>query len=187
MSTEKIIERIQNDAQKQIQQIIDDAEKQSRMIVEEAKAEAEKEAKSILRSEQLESENTKKIMVSKATQDVRKDMMNAKEEIIEHCFTQAMQSLASFPDDQYQKLILRLLQTGKKRLGANATMTVSRAIDREIAKQEGIPIQGTVKSIGGIIFQSHDGKITIDNTFERILSRKKDELRIHVGKLLFPS
>jgi len=187
MSTEKIIQRIQTDAQTQQQQLLNDVEMQSRLIIKEAKAQAEKEAKSLLQSRQVDSENTKKIMISKATQEVKRDMMNAREEIIEQCFTQALEKLASLLDDQYKKLILHFLRTGTARLGANFSMKTSRPLDTDIAKQQKIPVQGNTQSIGGIILQSQDGKITIDNTFERILDRKKDELRIHVGKLLFPT
>jgi V/A-type H+-transporting ATPase subunit E len=186
MSVEKIIERIQNDAEKQIKHIMDEAEKQSQTILKSAKVEAEKEAESILMNGQLESENEKKILISKAIQDIRRDMMNAREEIIEQCFSQALEKLASLSDDPYRKLVIALIKAGKKRLGENCTLSVSRTIDKEIAKQENVTVQGTVKSRGGIILHSADGTITIDNTFERVLNRKKDEIRIHVGKLLFP-
>jgi V/A-type H+-transporting ATPase subunit E len=187
MSTEKIIKRIQTDAQTQQQQLLTNAETQSRLIIKEAKTQTEKEAKSLLQSGQVDSENTKKIMISKATQEVKRDMMNAREEIIEQCFAQALENLASLPEDQYKKLILHYLKIGTARLGEHFSMKTSRSLDADIAKQQGIPVQGSIQSIGGIILQSQDGKITINNTFERILDRKKDELRIHVGKLLFPS
>jgi V/A-type H+-transporting ATPase subunit E len=187
MSTEKIIKRIQTDAQAQQQQLLTNAETQSRLIIKEAKTQIEKEAKSLLQNGQLDSENTKKIMISKAIQEVKRDMMNAREEIIEQCFAQALEKLASLPEDQYKKLILHYLKIGTVRLGGAFSIKTSRLLDADIAKQQGIPVQGSIQSIGGIILQSQDGKITIDNTFERILDRKKDELRIHVGKLLFPS
>jgi V/A-type H+-transporting ATPase subunit E len=187
MSAEKIIERITQDAEKQIHDIISEAKKQSQSITKNAKVDADKEAESILEKGKLESENQKKIMISKATQDIRRDLMNAKEEIIEQCFTQALDKLASLPDDQYRKLVTMLIRAGKKRLGENCTLSVSRSIDKEIAQQEGIAVQGTIPSIGGIIMHSADGKITIDNTFENLLGRKKDDIRIHVGKILFPS
>jgi V/A-type H+-transporting ATPase subunit E len=187
MSTEKIIKRIQTDAQAQQQQLLTNAETQSRLIIKEAKTQIEKEAKSLLQNGQLDSENTKKIMISKAIQEVKRDMMNAREEIIEQCFTQALEKLASLPDDQYKKLILSYLRTGTSRLGTHFSIKPSRPLDTDIAKQQGIPVQDGMQSIGGIILQSPDGKITIDNSFESILDRKKDELRIHVGKLLFPS
>jgi len=50
-----------------------------------------------------------------------------------------------------------------------------------------VAVQETIHAIGGIILHSADGRITVDNTFEGLLNRKKDEIRIHVGKLLFPS
>lgn len=187
MSTEKIIERIKTDSAKQVKHILDEAEKQSLALVKSAKAEAEKEAEVILKDGQLESENAKKILVSKAMQDIRRDMMNAKEEIIEQCFSKAIQNLASLPDDQYKKLITTLIQDGKKRLGDHCTVSISRPIDKIIADQEKLTVRGTVHATGGIILQSSDGTITIDNTFERLMSRKKDEIRIHVGKLLFPA
>lgn len=187
MSAEKIIERIRSDAEKQRKNLIAEAERKSQSVIKNAKAEAQKEAEVLLSNGQLESENAKKILVSKATQEVRRDMMNAREEMIEQCFSQALEKLGSLPEDQYRRFVTTLIKAGKKRLGTQCTVSVSRALDKDIAKQENLPVQGTVKSIGGILMQSPDGKITIDSTFERLLNRKKDEIRIHVGKLLFPS
>lgn len=187
MSAEKIIERIKSDAEKQVKHLMADAEKQSQNIIKTAKAEAQKESEAIHSKGQLESENTKKILISKATQEVRREMMNAREEMIEQCFSQALEKLGALPEDQYRRFITMLLKDGKKRLGDKCTVSVSRSSDRDIATQENLTVQDTLKSIGGILMQSADGKITIDYTFERLLNRKKDEIRIHVGKLLFPS
>lgn len=49
----------------------------------------------------------------------------------------------------------------------------------------GLTITGNIEVSGGVILKSSDGKITLDNTFEGILGRKKDEMRRRVGKLLF--
>ena len=38
---------------------------------------------------------------------------------------------------------------------------------------------------GGVIIISDDGKIKLDNTFEGILKRRKEQIRLKVGKLLF--
>jgi V/A-type H+-transporting ATPase subunit E len=187
MSTEKIIQRIQKDTEEQIQLIMEESEKQVKAIIKKAKENAEQEAESIIRIGQLESENTKKIMVSKATQDIRRDTMNVKEEIIEQCFSEALEKLKDIPEAQYQAFVKTLIRNGKKRLGNQCSVSVSRAIDSKIAKEENVSVHGTITSIGGVILHSPDEMITIDNTFERLLSRKKDDIRIHVGKLLFPS
>ncbi len=187
MSAEKIIERINSDAETQVQHLMAEAERQSQTTIKTAKAEAQKEAEAILSKGQLDSENAKKILISKATQEVRRDMMNAREEVIEQCFSQALEKLRSLPEDHYRRFITTLLKEGKQRLGNTCTVSVSQDRDRDIAKQENLAVQGSLKSIGGILMQSADGKITIDYTFERLLDRKKDEIRIQVGKLLFPS
>ena len=44
---------------------------------------------------------------------------------------------------------------------------------------------GNVDASGGIILESVDGQITLDNTFDGILEREKNRIRIKVGKLLF--
>jgi len=62
---------------------------------------------------------------------------------------------------------------------------VSKDEDKEIAKNLGLKVTGNVDASGGIILTSGDGQITLDNTFDGILERKKDRIRIKVGKLLF--
>jgi V/A-type H+-transporting ATPase subunit E len=187
MSTEKIIQRIQKDTEQQIQHIMEESEQQVKAIIQKAKEEAKQEAEAIIRNGELQSENTKKIMVSKATQDIRKDMMNAKEETIERCFSEALEKLANLSDASYRTFVKTLIRNGKKRLGNQCSVSVSRTIDSEIAKEENVSVRGTIHAIGGVILHSPDDTITIDNTFEGLLSRKKDDIRIQVGKLLFPS
>ena len=156
-------------------------------IIQKAKEDAKQDAETIIRNGEIDSENSKKIMISKATQDIRRDMMNAKEEMIERCFSEALEKLKNLPDASYRAFIKTLIQTGKKRLGNQCSVSVSRAIDSEIAKEENVSVRGTIHSIGGVILYAPDDKITIDNTFEGLLNRKKDDIRIQVGKLLFPS
>jgi len=62
---------------------------------------------------------------------------------------------------------------------------VSKDEDKEIAKNLGLKVTGNVDASGGIILTSGDGQITLDNTFDGILERKKNRIRIKVGKLLF--
>jgi len=47
-------------------------------------------------------------------------------------------------------------------------------------------VKGSIDASGGFRLISEKGTITIDNTFEGILTRKKQEIRVHVGNILFP-
>ncbi len=185
MSAEKIIEQIKRDSEKEIKQIKSEAEKQAKNIIQTVKKETKAEAEKILESGKQQSESLKKILVSKANQDVKRDVMNAKEKIIDECFTKAQHELSILKGERYENLVRKLIKDGQEKLGSNCTALVTRDADKKIAGDIGINITGTIDSSGGIILKSADGKVTLDHTFDGILKREKDKIRVKVGKLLF--
>jgi V/A-type H+-transporting ATPase subunit G/H len=185
MTAEKIIERIKKDSEKEIKEILEEAEKQASSIINDAKKEAEQESKKILSDGKQQGENIKKIMLSKASQDAKREIMNAREKIIEECFTKAHHKLSTLNEVEYKKIITKLMEDGCKKLEGQCNIVISRGIERKIAKNMGLKITGTVETAGGIIIKSGDGRITLDHTFDGILKRKKDEIRRKVGRLLF--
>ncbi|MBN2603570.1 MAG: V-type ATP synthase subunit E [Candidatus Thermoplasmatota archaeon] len=185
MSAEKIIQRIKADAKKQEDEIIKSAEKQASEILELAKNEAEKEATVIISNGKKQSENLCKILLSKANQDSKRASMNAKETAIEECFKKATEKLSSLDKDRYISTFAKYMQKGQKRLGKQCRVLISKEEDRSIAKKLDIPVYGEIEAIGGIIMQSEDGQVTLDYTFEGIIAREKNKIRVKVGKLLF--
>lgn len=185
MTAEKILEQIKKDSEKEINQILKEAEKQSASIIDTARKEAEIESEKILSRGKNQSENIKKILVSKSTQDAKREIMKSREKIIEECFAKAQRRLSALKGAEYKKIVSNLMEDGRKKLDGQCTMVVSRDIDRKIAKSMGLKVTGAIEASGGVILKSVDGGITLDNTFEGILKRKKDEIRIKVGKLLF--
>jgi len=185
MSAEKIIKRIKKDAEKEVKNILKEAEKQAAKIQDDTKKQVKTEVEKILRDGKKQCENIKKILISKANQDVKREIIKAQEKIIEECFNKAYQKLFSLPEKKYADMVTRLIKKSCAELGRQCLITISRDIDRKIAEKLGIKVEGQVKASGGVILKSADGKITIDNTFDSILKRRKDELRTQVGKILF--
>ena len=185
MSAEKIIEQINKDSQKEINQILKDAEKEATSIIANAKEEAKKQVEKIHLDGKIQSENITKILVSKASQDIKREIMNAREEIIDECFLKAHHKLSTLSEQKYKNIVRNLMSDGQKKLSRNCTVKTSRPIDKQIAKDLGLEITGSVESSGGIILISGDGRIILDHTFDGILKREKDKIRIKVGKLLF--
>lgn len=185
MSAEKIIERIKTDAKKQEEQIIKSAEKQASDILESARKKAEEEASIIVSNGKKQSENLGKILLSKANQDAKRETMNAKENVIEECFKKAIEKLSSLDKEPYILTVTKYMEKGQKKLGKQCTVLVSREEDKLIAKKLDIPVSGTIEATGGTMMQSADSKVTLDYTFEGILARDKDKIRIKLGKLLF--
>lgn len=185
MTAEKIIEQIKKDSEKQIEEILKATEKQANSIINAAKKEAEIESEKIHLDGKKKSENIKKILVSKVHQDMRREIMKAQENIIEECFTKAQHKLSTLNEEKYKKIVSKLIEEGCKKLGGQCTVIASREIDKKIAENMELKVMGTVEVSGGVILKSDDGKITLDNTFDGILKREKDRIRIKVGKLLF--
>ena len=185
MSAEKIIEQIKKDSEKEVKHIKQEAEKQAKAIIESAKDKAKLEAEKILKNGIKQSENLKKILLSKASQDVKKEIMNAKEKIIENCFTKAHHELSILKGEKYESIVRKLIKDGQEKLGRKCIVLTTRDADKKIAKDLGLNIVGTIESSGGIILKSTDEKIILDHTFDGILKREKDKIRIKVGSLLF--
>ena len=185
MSVEKIIQQINNDAESEIRKIIRDAEQQAKHIIEHAREEAEAESINIKLDGKKQSENTKKVLVAKAKQEIKHEILNAKEKIIEESFLQVYSRLSKINEEHYKKIITKLMENTKTKIGEDCKLLVSRDIDKTIAKNLKLDVIGTIDSIGGFIAISHDDKIKLNNTFEGIIDRNKDKLRVKVGKTLF--
>ena len=185
MTIEKIIERINKDSEKEVQSILEESERQAAIIIRDAKKEAESEYEKIIADGKRLGENLKKILFSKASQDAKREAMKSREEIIEKCFTKAYQKLSELSGKEYKKIVTNLTEKGMEKLNGDCLAIVSKDEDKEIVRNLGLNATGNVDASGGIILKSGDGQITLDNTFDGILERKKDRIRIKVGKLLF--
>ena len=173
------------DHTKEIEQILNEAKKQATSIISEAKKEAEQESEKILTIGKKQSDNIKKTLISKANQEIKREIMNAQEKIIDECFIKALHELSTLDENKYVELVTKLMKDGSKKLDDKCTVFISRDMDKEIAENLGLTIDGTVESSGGIILKSSDGRVTLNHTFDGIPNRERDKIRIKVGKLLF--
>ena len=185
MSAENIIKRIKQDAEQQIKQIKKETNQQKQQSINQEKKQAEQQALTLLSQGKQQAENHKKILLSQASQEIKKEHMTTREHLIETCFTKAQQQLEELKGSQYQTLLKQLLEQGSQKIHKKIRVLVTRKTDEAFVKQQGYKVMGMAKGSGGIILQSEDGTITVNNTFEGIVKRKKNEIRIKVGKLLF--
>jgi V/A-type H+-transporting ATPase subunit E len=185
MTAEKIIEQIKKDTDIEVNKIKKEAENQAKIIISNAKKESEEEIKKILSDNKIKSENVKKIQISKANQDVKREMMNAREQVIEECFSKAHHELSLMKGKDYEKIVKKLLKEGQKKIGGKCSLLISRVADKKIAEELGLSVDGQVEKTGGVVIKSADGKIALDYTFDGILEREKEKIRRKVGKILF--
>jgi len=186
MSAEAIIKKIQTDAEIEIKQIQKKTKERIDEILKEYGKKTKELEQEITEKGKKEIENMQKIKISQANQELKRQIMNVKEELIETCFEKAMDELKQLDDKKYHVFIQSLIDEGKKQIKGVFTIKTSRPIDKKIAEEKNISLSGTVQASGGIILISENGNLMIDNTFEGILKRRKQEIRVKVGKILFP-
>ena len=185
MSVEKIIEQIKKDSETEIRQIRRDAERKRREILAAARKEAEDAAMEIVENGEKTLGNKKRVEVAKTRQEAKKEIMKTREKLIEECFIKAKQKLSQIKDDEYEKLLSKLLEKGVEKLEGNCTVLTSREIDKKIVERHGLKVTGKTDAAGGVILISEDGRITLDYTLDGILRREKQKIRIKIGRMLF--
>ena len=185
MTAEIIINKIKTDAKQKASEIKKEAEQQADHIKKDAAKEAKNQAQEIVEKGKQQAENRKKILISQAHQNTKRNEMNAKEKLIETCFQQAIDQLGSIDEQTYKKIVKQLIIQGKKQIPGSCHIKISHDIDEQIAKDLDVKVTGTIDATGGIVLLSENGTITIDNTFDGILKREKQDIRVKIGTLLF--
>ena len=184
MALEKLIQRIESDAESEANGIIEGARKEAEEIIREAKKKAQKEAAEAEARGEKEAFRLKEKMLASARRRAREMEMRAKEEVIQECMDRAKEELGKLKGKRYEAAVKRFLENGRKSLG-DCVVVPSREQDRKIAEKMGIKVEGNAESIGGVIIRSKDRIREIDDTFESIMERKMDELRILIANELF--
>ncbi|MCD6468563.1 MAG: hypothetical protein J7L32_04555 [Thermoplasmata archaeon] len=186
MSLDKLVAQIEEDANREIDRIIGEAKAEVEKKIKEAEKEAEKEGSLLLQRAEREFENLRRSELSRVQHEVRMDVLKKKEEIINECFSKAMERFRKLSGKEYVGFVKPLVEKSIKEVGKNCVILPSREEDKRLAKELGLSVSDEmVKATGGVVVKSKDGRVTIDNTFEGMLKRMESEIRERVGGLLF--
>lgn len=190
---DKIIQRIEADAQAEIDRILNAAKDQAEEIAELYQGRADAEAAELkARNEKTAAEREDRL-VSSAQMEVRKTALAAKQQMLEKAYTQALDKLCSMPDAQYIETVAALLVqaapkgTGKvifapaekERIGKAAVEMANEKLGGQLTvAEETRPIRG------GFILS--DGKVEVNCSFDTLVRLQKNETAGAVAKILFP-
>ena len=198
MSLEKILERIERDAQDEVNRIKSRASAAVDGILEKARAEAEALKAQILEDGRNEAEQREERILSTARLDFRKALLAEKQNAIDVAFQQAVQVLIDMKDAEYRKImqdmILPNVQTGneeiilserdKTRFGKKLIKDINRRLS-ESGKKGNLTIsQDTYDMLGGFVLRR--GRIELNSSFESLFKSSRDDLESEVSKVLFP-
>ena len=198
MSLEKILERIEREAQSEADHTKSRAAAAMDEILKTAQAEAEVLKAQALEKAESDAEQRKERIISTANLDLRKALLAERQDAIDTAFREAVESLLNMDDTEYRKImrdmILASVQTGEEEvifsdrdwadLGDEFLAEVNQQLlaSGKVGKQT--LSQDTYNMFGGFVLRR--GKIELNSTFETLFKSSREELESDVSKILFP-
>ena len=200
--TDKIVSSIMSEAQEKADVIIQDANANVSEITAKAEKTAEAEKIKILENGKKQSDMRYQQIISEAKMNARRAELDAKEDVIDAAFNQAIGELkvkASSGDDEYKESLSKMIKEAADELGSNDLILQLNEADTKKIKDD-LSSQGSdsfelgdvkftlgepIDAIGGAVLKTANGDIEVNNTIEARLERFKSILRSEVAEILF--
>jgi V/A-type H+-transporting ATPase subunit E len=151
--------RIRRDGRDEANAIIAGAEKTSSQIREEKREQT---------TEQIGRRKNREI--SSANLEVKRATLNAKKDLLDRVYDEAIEMLATLPEPEREEIIKKLLESQ-----TDSTRIFSNENDEALVKRiSSLEYGGTIPCSGGVILENEDGTVLRDLTFDSILKNVRD-------------
>lgn len=214
--TDRIKDKILEDAKLKAGAILEQAEKDARNIMDQAQAEAAQKRAELLEKAKADGEQMYKRMLAVAGLEGRKKLLAARQEMIDAAFTKAMDRIVGLPDRQYQELLEKMIaeaaagyrepsaQTGDTQVPQENFSAEVMLSEKDAARMDGHFIENINKRLSafrkkGTVTLSDKrirtaggfilkiGDVDMNSTFEILFGMLRTELESDVVSILFGS
>jgi len=196
-----LAEDILKEAEEKAAAIIKEAKEQANAIIDAARINAEEEEKRKLAEATAKGQQIYREILAQAKVEAKKEILKKKELLIKEAFKEAEERLRKHSlAAEYKEDLIRITVNACKKLDATDVVitanqrdlktlksskeTIERELERgnrKIKISFGEPIQ----TAGGVRVKTADGRIEVDETFEGIIQKQFELLRVKVAKILF--
>lgn len=195
--TEKIKTKIIEDANAKALHIEEQANQEARYIMDTALRSAEQKKAELHKKADAEGAEAYRRLIAVAGLEGRKEILRAKQEMIETAFKAAMEKVSQLPDQEYQKLLEEMVIStatkgsweillSEKDLNRMDSLFISNINKRLISAGlvgDFTLSKDTIHTAGGFILRR--GDVEINSTFEILSGMLRPELENDVVKILF--
>jgi V/A-type H+-transporting ATPase subunit E len=194
---EKLKEKIISEAAGWADRELAEAGLRAGEIVAAARKQADDKNKSILEQALVQAGERRRRAATIAELDARKEILRAKEELIEDTFRQALERLRLLKGAAAREVLMPMLlaavKSGREEIIVSAgdrelfTPEFVAAVNKALAErgsQGGLILSGETREMrGGFILRS--GEVEINSSFDTILRMQRDQLEPEVAAALF--
>ena len=191
---EKITARIETDMKAEVEAIRKDAETRAAAILDEYRARAKAEAEAAAASGREAAARQKERLESSAKMDAKKELLAAKQAVLDEAFEMAHKKLLSLPEGDYVELLAKLAAkastTGREELIFNASDR--ERIGAKVVEKANARLTGTAaltlseesrEMEGGVMLRS--GNIEVNCAFETQLRVLRNNMAAEIAAILF--
>ncbi|MGA7076071.1 MAG: V-type ATP synthase subunit E family protein [Halobacteriota archaeon] len=152
--------RIKQEGMDEANAIIAGAENTARQIIDEKREQA---------VELIERRRNREI--SSTNLEVKRAILNAKKELVDKVYDEAVGVLASLPESERETIIKKLLESQTE-----STRVFSNTNDESLVKRiSRLEYGGTIPCSGGIMLENEDGTVIRDLTFDTLLKSVREK------------
>jgi len=194
---EKITQRILDDAQARADSIKAEASEKAKAVEDEARKRAERKKEELLEQAGKDAEEQKRRILGVAQLEARKELLAAKQEMIEEAFQKSLDQLTSMDEKSYlaiiREMLLNLVESGNETVifSARDLEIISDGFWKDVnkalvdkGKEGNLKLSRESREIkGGFILQA--GGVEMNCSFEALLEEKRDQLETEVANILF--
>ncbi|WMW22290.1 V-type ATP synthase subunit E [Methanolobus mangrovi] len=165
------VSKLDSDADAEVSLILDEAKQNAKRIMGERLAKAEDDIKKVRQQE-----------ISSANLEVKRTLLNARKEVLEKVYVQAVETISAFSPEKNEELLKELITTNE----ANGARIYSNAESEELVRKlSSLEYAGNINCLGGVIIENEDGTIRLDYTYDVILKSVNERLLKQTSDILF--
>jgi V/A-type H+-transporting ATPase subunit E len=182
MGLETVVKDIMDAAQAEVSKLDSEADAEVSLILEEAKQNAKKIMGESLAKAEDDIKKIRQQEISSANLDVKRTLLNARKEILEKVYVQAVETISAFSPEKNEELLKSLIDN----YGSNGTKIYSNMESEEIVKKlSSLEYAGNIDCLGGVVIENEDGTIRLDYTYDVILKSVNERLLKQTSDILF--
>lgn len=191
MSLETVVEDIREDARERAAEIREEAENEAEAIVEDAEQEAaeirQEREQEIERRIEQEREQAR----SSANLEAKQERLEARRDVLERVREATEERLATLDDERRRELTRALIDAAAPEFEAGESVAVhGRAEDEALIEDilteyEGWTYAGDRDCLGGVVVESEESRVRVNNTFDSLLDEIWDENLKAISDRLF--
>jgi len=120
--------------------------------------------------------------LSAADLDVKRNRLSMERDLLEAAAAKARDNIAALPQSEDEALLAALVKMGPQ----GYRIYSAKRNEAYIRSRTVIPYAGNITCLGGVIFESPDGAVRIDLTYDTILKEAVERSMKDIHDLLFP-